>query len=303
MRSLGEAVQARVMARFDVSGTKDGNVIARLQSFARSVALRHDGAAPRGQPGAAWRAALGPPAERPPAPAAAPWADSGVALGARARCLPRVGGRQIRAQGLAGRLAHFADRLGLDQGCRSFLQGLREFSLRRRAGTPQPGRGGAMLAGAALLPTSGADRSAQESGALLAERAVRPRPPRVRGAPAALAGLCAAAAGACLAAAGRAGGGETALRAAAPTRRMGDGISQVIYIVRHGDKYSSYPRCKPGEDPMNGSMCFDDEAMGDNPPLTECGVIGRRTTRQAGSWIRLQSAASSTLSPLPSRAP
>lgn len=59
-------------------------------------------------------------------------------------------------------------------------------------------------------------------------------------------------------------------------------MSQVVYIIRHGDKYSSYPDCEPGEDPVNGSMCFDSEAMGVNPPLTECGV---RQANYTAGWI------------------
>lgn len=43
---------------------------------------------------------------------------------------------------------------------------------------------------------------------------------------------------------------------------------QNIYVIRHGDKYSSYPDCatvSPGED------CFNATLMGDNAPLTSCG--------------------------------
>lgn len=46
--------------------------------------------------------------------------------------------------------------------------------------------------------------------------------------------------------------------------------AQTIWLIRHGDKYSSYPDCEtvsPGED------CFNKTLMGDNPTLTHCGQL------------------------------
>jgi len=41
---------------------------------------------------------------------------------------------------------------------------------------------------------------------------------------------------------------------------------QHIFIVRHGDKYSSYPPCP------SAPLCFNSSLMGNNPPLTPCGM-------------------------------
>mmetsp|Transcript_84812 Transcript_84812/g.154621 ORF Transcript_84812/g.154621 Transcript_84812/m.154621 type:complete len:336 (+) Transcript_84812:39-1046(+) len=46
------------------------------------------------------------------------------------------------------------------------------------------------------------------------------------------------------------------------------GVVQHIYVVRHGDKYSSYPACQAQDD----KICYDQKLMGINPPLTPCGI-------------------------------
>lgn len=51
---------------------------------------------------------------------------------------------------------------------------------------------------------------------------------------------------------------------------------QHIYIVRHGDKYSSYPPCPVS----TGGSCFDEALYGDNPPLTPCGERQARYVAQ-----------------------
>jgi broad specificity phosphatase PhoE len=65
---------------------------------------------------------------------------------------------------------------------------------------------------------------------------------------------------------------------------------QHVYIVRHGDKYSSYPDCgsvgPDGGDP--GEPCYDPVIMGNNPPLTECGVRQAETTAR---WVQQELAA------------
>mmetsp|Transcript_10632 Transcript_10632/g.14679 ORF Transcript_10632/g.14679 Transcript_10632/m.14679 type:complete len:334 (-) Transcript_10632:280-1281(-) len=63
------------------------------------------------------------------------------------------------------------------------------------------------------------------------------------------------------------------------SRALGD--EQHVYIVRHGDKYSSYPKC-PASD---GKLCFDEELMGDNPPLTPCGI---RQASHTAKWLQGQ---------------
>lgn len=62
-------------------------------------------------------------------------------------------------------------------------------------------------------------------------------------------------------------------------RALGD--EQHVYIIRHGDKYSSYPNC-PAPD---GGLCFDEELMGDNPPLTHC---GSKQASQTAGWLSEQ---------------
>jgi len=54
---------------------------------------------------------------------------------------------------------------------------------------------------------------------------------------------------------------------------------QHIYIVRHGDKYSSYPPCDETAD----DICFDAKVMGNNPPLTPC---GRQQARYTADWLQ-----------------
>jgi len=52
---------------------------------------------------------------------------------------------------------------------------------------------------------------------------------------------------------------------------------QNIYIVRHGDKASSYPTCGPdGADAP--PLCYNQSLMGNNPPLTPCGIIQAKET-------------------------
>jgi len=53
---------------------------------------------------------------------------------------------------------------------------------------------------------------------------------------------------------------------------------QHIWIMRHGDKYSSYPAC-PKEKPL----CFNETLMGVNPPLTPCGVKQAEFT---ADWLK-----------------
>jgi len=58
---------------------------------------------------------------------------------------------------------------------------------------------------------------------------------------------------------------------------LGLNREQHIWVVRHGDKYSSYPDC-PAQ-----PLCFNQTLYGDNAPLTPCGL------KQAGmlsSWLR-----------------
>ena len=58
---------------------------------------------------------------------------------------------------------------------------------------------------------------------------------------------------------------------------------QYIYIVRHGDKYSSYPPCSSAVLPP----CFNETSMGNNPPLTPCGLQQARATAE---WLVRESA-------------
>ncbi|CAE8625493.1 unnamed protein product, partial [Polarella glacialis] len=57
---------------------------------------------------------------------------------------------------------------------------------------------------------------------------------------------------------------------------------QHVYIVRHGDKYSSYPACPV----QGGGPCYDATLMGDNPPLTDCGI---RQAEFTAGWMKDQS--------------
>ena len=50
------------------------------------------------------------------------------------------------------------------------------------------------------------------------------------------------------------------------------GGEQHVFIVRHGDKYSSYPDCPSEDEPVAEGLCFNRELMGNNVPLTPCGV-------------------------------
>lgn len=58
--------------------------------------------------------------------------------------------------------------------------------------------------------------------------------------------------------------------------------TQTIYIVRHGDKFSSYPPCPGMGGFISGKPCYDEKLMGDNPPLTECGIRQANATAQ---WL------------------
>lgn len=61
------------------------------------------------------------------------------------------------------------------------------------------------------------------------------------------------------------------------------GAEQHIWIMRHGDKYSSYPDCPEGK-----PLCFNETLMGDNPPLTPCGVKQANAT---ADWLKDNSSA------------
>jgi len=75
-------------------------------------------------------------------------------------------------------------------------------------------------------------------------------------------------------------GPRTSVATPPPLRLRGLGESvQHVYIIRHGDKYSSYPAC-PGE---KGQPCFDGDLMGDNPPLTECGI---KQAEHTAKWLQ-----------------
>jgi len=102
LRSLPEEVQARVLTQFDVSGTKDGNILARLQRFANDVASRHAPAAIVASRIAAPVRANLPPANLP------------ATTMAPAAC------------GTSPQVSDFVARLGLDANCASFLSGLPE---------------------------------------------------------------------------------------------------------------------------------------------------------------------------------
>jgi len=112
LRSLSEEAQARVMGQFDVSGTKDGNILARLQRFAADVASRF---APGGGKGAI-QAYTPPPAYSPPPVYSPPPAYSP----APARAAPAV------AHAYSPSFAEFVSRMGLDAASANFLQSLPE---------------------------------------------------------------------------------------------------------------------------------------------------------------------------------
>ena len=71
---------------------------------------------------------------------------------------------------------------------------------------------------------------------------------------------------------------------------------QWFYIVRHADKFSSYPPCPPlpaaaaaaaglqlNGTAATGSPCFNESLMGNNPPLTpSCGVQQSEAT---AGWL------------------
>jgi len=80
------------------------------------------------------------------------------------------------------------------------------------------------------------------------------------------------------------GSGDHAQLQIAPRLHFLGGASQHIFIVRHGDKYSSYPAC-PGQGgtTAEGRLCFDEVLMGDNPPLTDCGIKQANVTAR---WLQ-----------------
>jgi len=51
---------------------------------------------------------------------------------------------------------------------------------------------------------------------------------------------------------------------------------QYVYLVRHGDKSSSYPPCGPNS--TAGDVCYDAEATGNNCPITPCGTAQANKT-------------------------
>lgn len=65
---------------------------------------------------------------------------------------------------------------------------------------------------------------------------------------------------------------------------------QHIYIVRHGDKSSSYPDC-PG---ANGTPCYNASLVGDNAPLTECGA---KQAEHTAKWLQEKGIAEIVVSP------
>jgi len=56
--------------------------------------------------------------------------------------------------------------------------------------------------------------------------------------------------------------------------------TQHIYIVRHGDKYSSYPACVASQ---STDLCYNRTQMGNNPALTPC---GRKQANLTAAWLQ-----------------
>jgi len=108
LRNLPEEAQARVMTQFDFSGTKDGNVLARLQRFAGDVASRYTGG---------WSATT-PMGQMPGAARALPAAAQPVPQ----QMVPSYGTPATVSTGVA----EFVGRLGLDAASASFLYSLPE---------------------------------------------------------------------------------------------------------------------------------------------------------------------------------
>jgi len=52
-----------------------------------------------------------------------------------------------------------------------------------------------------------------------------------------------------------------------------------VFIVRHADKFSSYPPCAP---PTSAAPCYNASLMGNNPPLTPCGFEQAEATAR---WL------------------
>ena len=82
-----------------------------------------------------------------------------------------------------------------------------------------------------------------------------------------------------------ASGGSDDSPAASPGGGGGGG-EQHIYIVRHGDKYSSYDDCLPAG--STAMPCFNGSLMSNNPPLTPC---GRKQAEHAATWVHEHAAA------------
>lgn len=96
LRGLPEEAQTRVMTQFDFSGTKDGNILARLQRFANDVASRY-------------------------APTATVRVASSLAPPIRASVSASNGPSQLSTA-----VSEFVVRLGLDSATLAFLQALPE---------------------------------------------------------------------------------------------------------------------------------------------------------------------------------
>eukprot|EP00931_Biecheleriopsis_adriatica_P119998 TRINITY_DN95149_c0_g1_i1.p1 TRINITY_DN95149_c0_g1~~TRINITY_DN95149_c0_g1_i1.p1 ORF type:complete len:348 (-),score=49.65 TRINITY_DN95149_c0_g1_i1:40-1083(-) len=85
-------------------------------------------------------------------------------------------------------------------------------------------------------------------------------------------------------AASQRGLGSVSLSATLPLPGAVVATVQHIYIVRHGDKYSSYPPC--AEYHQTGGLCYNEKLMGNNPPLTPCGIDQATYTAK---WLLNQS--------------
>mmetsp|Transcript_31680 Transcript_31680/g.98628 ORF Transcript_31680/g.98628 Transcript_31680/m.98628 type:complete len:622 (+) Transcript_31680:71-1936(+) len=107
LKSLPEETQRIVMVKFDPSRTKDGNIAARLESFARSVA-----SSPHPQP---WQPSYAPPAQPAYTPPVQPVAAQ-VAYAAPAEA----------PKGNQAALHDFAQRWGLNAQATAFIRALPE---------------------------------------------------------------------------------------------------------------------------------------------------------------------------------
>jgi len=131
IRSLPEEVQMVVIAEFDPTGSKDGNVAARLQKFISRVSFSGVGSA---------QAAVGATPVAPPVPAPQPVAGTsrggapcsgggGSGAGgavARPVVMHHTTQRPIGSSGAGGMVTEFAQRLGLDEPTTFFMQSIPE---------------------------------------------------------------------------------------------------------------------------------------------------------------------------------